>query len=247
MEKTVTFTVTDALISPLGLAMLTGAGIAEASDSKLVHLHAQIDTTLDSDGEGSISLTEIQNELGLSGNDILVCKETNFEPFAVVLDNNGGIEDWVTELDISGTTSTTTGTVKVDSSNPLTLETASTYAGKTIKIDFYVVVKSGATEITIAPEDFGGTFYVEADTLYRNQDGKDMAATLTFPKVKIQSAFTLSMNASGDPSTFDFTMDAMPGYTFFDKTKKVVCDITIINGETGTEDSTGHVEHTTTP
>ena len=89
---------------------------------------------------------------------------------------------------------------------------------------------SEATEITIGPDDFGGYFYVEADTLYRNQDGKDMAATLTFPKVKIQSGFTLTMAANGDPSTFDFVMDAFPAYTFFDHTKKVVCDMTIVGG-----------------
>ena len=28
--------------------------------------------------------------------------------------------------------------------------------------------------------------------------------------------------------TFTFTMDAMPGYTYFDKTKKVLCVIQII-------------------
>ena len=28
----------------------------------------------------------------------------------------------------------------------------------------------------------------------------------------------------GDPSTFTFTMDAFPGYTAFDKTKKVLCN-----------------------
>ena len=91
----------------------------------------------------------------------------------------------------------------------------------------------GATEITVAPDDFGGYFYVEADTLYRNQDGKDMAATITFPKVKIQSGFTLTMAANGDPSTFDFVMDAFPAYTYFDQTKKVVCDITIVSGAQG--------------
>ena len=83
--------------------------------------------------------------------------------------------------------------------------------------------------IRIAPEDFGGYFYVEANTLYRREDtGKDMAAVLTFPKVKIQSAFEIAMSASGDPSTFNFTMDAMPAYTYFNKTKKTMCDIQII-------------------
>ena len=95
----------------------------------------------------------------------------------------------------------------------------------------------------VTTDDFGGNFYVEADTLYRNQNGQDMAATLTFPKAKIQSGFTLSMSPTGDPSTFDFVMDAMPGYTYFDSTKKVVCDIMIVGDDAKAEDVEGHEEH----
>jgi hypothetical protein len=37
------------------------------------------------------------------------------------------------------------------------------------------------------------------------------------------------MASSGDPSTFTFTMDAFPDYTRFDKTKKVLAAIQIVN------------------
>jgi hypothetical protein len=45
------------------------------------------------------------------------------------------------------------------------------------------------------------------------------------------------MASTGDPSTFTFTMDAMPGYTYFDNTKKVLCVIQIVEdeGAAGTE------------
>ena len=69
-----------------------------------------------------------------------------------------------------------------------------------------------------------------------------MAATLTYPKVKINSAFTISMAANGDPSTFDFQMDAMPAYTYFDHTKKVLCDIAIVGGDTASD---AEIIHTT--
>ena len=85
---------------------------------------------------------------------------------------------------------------------------------------------------------FGGYFYVEASTLFRDQNtGVDMPAELTFPNVKIQSNFTFNMASTGDPSTFTFTMDAFPGYTTFDKTKKVLCCIQIVNDtDTSSED-----------
>ena len=43
---------------------------------------------------------------------------------------------------------------------------------------------------------------------------------LHYQMLKIQSNFTFSMASTGDPSTFTFTMDAMPGYTYLLKQRK---------------------------
>ena len=245
-EKTMTFTVTDALMSPLGLAILTGAGFAKEDAKK--HIHVTYDVAITA-GIGKITKEELANELGISASTakIFVCADQNLIPYATKLDGNGAIFDWVDKVVLSSEAvadeTYKEGTVivvedkhdlKIDVQKEKpdqkgTYETEATYNG-TVKLDFYVLMDREATEITIGPDDFGGYFYVEADTLYRNQDGKDMAATLTFPKVKIQSGFTLTMAANGDPSTFDFVMDAFPAYTFFDHTKKVVCDMTIVSG-----------------
>ena len=56
-----------------------------------------------------------------------------------------------------------------------------------------------------------------------------MPAEFIIPNCKIQSNFTFTMASSGDPSTFTFTMDAFPDYTRFDKTKKVLAAIQIVN------------------
>lgn len=228
-EKTLTFTVTDALMSPLGLAVLTGAGLAEDADVK--HIHVTYDVAINSEGNGVITAEKLAAELGLPKNSTIeVCNDTDLKPYATILDSNGAIVGWADDIELSGTDSTTLDNIiEVASEKPLKVK-STLGASKTIKLDFYVRMTTGATEITVAPDDFGGYFYVEADTLYRNQDGKDMAATITFPKVKIQSGFTLTMAPNGDPSTFDFVMDAFPAYTYFDQTKKVVCDITIVSG-----------------
>ena len=104
----------------------------------------------------------------------------------------------------------------------------------TFMVDYYVIKPSATvTELQIDAENFAGYYYVEADTLFRRQiDGKDLPANLTFPNVKIQSNFTFSMASTGDPSTFTFTMDAFPGYTYFDNTKKVLCAIQIVDDKT---------------
>jgi len=103
-----------------------------------------------------------------------------------------------------------------------------------VMVDYYVIKKaSTVSEMQIDAGNFAGYYYVEADTLFRRQqDGKDLPANITFPNVKIQSNFTFSMAATGDPSTFTFTMDAFPGYTYFDRTKKVLCAIQVVDDAT---------------
>lgn len=99
----------------------------------------------------------------------------------------------------------------------------------------YYIRKAGknVSELQIDAANFAGYYYVEASTLFRRQaDGKDLPAEITFPNVKIQSNFTFTMASTGDPSTFTFTMDAMPGYTYFDKTKKVLCVMQIVEDTT---------------
>lgn len=255
-EKTMTFNVTDALMSPLGLHVLTGAGFADASETALQHIHVTMDkkvskvtksgSSTTTVGQAKITLKELVEELGLPGttSEVRICVDEGIKTYATVLDNNGAIVDWVQSVTVdSAVANDTTGSGQKD----VIFEVDAKYEAKTLKFDFYVVMKDNCSKISIKPEDFGGYFYVEADTLYRNQDGKDMATTLTFPKVKIQSGFTISMAATGDPSTFDFVMDAFPGYTWFDTTKKVVCDITLVGGATDTsKTSAGHKgDHTT--
>jgi hypothetical protein len=105
-------------------------------------------------------------------------------------------------------------------------------ANANVMVDYYVDLPGESVwEADITPDTFAGYYYVEADTLFRRQaDGVDLPANLTFPNVKVQSNFTITMAGTGDPSSFDFTMDAFPGYTYFDKTKKVLCVLQIAEG-----------------
>lgn len=244
-EKNVTFNVTDALISPLGLAMLTGAGLADASENAIKHIHVTLDLAVDNAGKGKITLAQLNEDLGITAETLHICYENHFKPFATVLDNNGAVIDWVDSANITITSTLAqvySGTVAINATKDAEIVVTGV-TNKTIKLDFYLAMTEKTTQVTINPDSFGGTFYVEADTLYRNQNGQDMAATMTFPKAKIQSGFTLSMSPTGDPSTFNFVMDAMPGYTYFDHTKKVVCDIMIVGDDAKAEDADTHEAH----
>ena len=244
-EKTMTFTVTDALMSPMGLAVLSGAGLINASKKHDVHVHATM-TVAPKEDVATISYDEIANEVGITdGSDIRICADKNTPIYATLIDGSNDIIAWLPSDAVTTTAPKVQDAyvVKKDEEIEFTITGA---GDSTVNLDLYIVMNSGASEITIAPEDFGGFFYVEADTLFRREDtGVDMAATLTFPRVKVQSGFTFTMAASGDPSTFDFTMDAFPGYTRFDSTKKVCVTMSIIEGSGTGETAAYHASNPT--
>lgn len=206
-EKTLTFTVEDALLSPIGFAVLSGAGLFKAKDEQLVHVHATSSAVVDSDG--TIDLTT-----ALKGGES-ICAEAPI--FVVEAEADNSITGEVIDgLSVNG--------------NKLEGDTLKSKIGQAVFVDFYVTKKgSKVSELQIGAENFAGSYYVEASTLFREQaTGKDLPAELTFPNVKIQSNMTFNLSASGDPSTFTFTMDAMPGYTYFDKTHKVLCVLQVV-------------------
>ena len=226
-EKTLTFTVEDALLSPISFTMLSGAGLVKnaTAGQQTVHFHQ---TTRAAIGTGGM----------INLNDALAPNETicSTAPIYIMKTDNSG--------DLTGAilTSYTVGTTDVDGGPTrgryLTFSGTTAPTG-TVMVDYYVK-KDGSkvSELQIDAQHFGGYFYVEADTLFRSQiDGKDYPANLTFPNVKIQSNFTFSMAATGDPSTFTFTMDAFPGYTYFDNTKQVLCAIQIADDNASTSET----------
>ena len=237
-EKTMTFTVTDALMSPMGLAVLTGAGLISPAKGKQAHVHTTVNAYVDANGRATVTLADLNEETGLDATKYAVCN--TIEMFATELDGSGAGINWFDSVAIVGASGDYTD---VTEENPVVFNVDGA-ANTTVQLDFYLVMNNSVTEVHIEPGSFGGYFYVEAQTLFRREDsGKDMAAELIIPKAKIQSAFTFTMAASGDPSTFDFVMDAMPGYTRFDATKKKMCVIQIVGDDKKASDDTGAHTH----
>ena len=224
-EKTMTFTVEDALISPMGLAVLSGAGLINPTAENYAHVHVTLDAQVVG-GKATVSVADLREETGLhEAESFRVC--TSVPVYATVLDGSGAGIEFVDGIEIESTTASAAGFVDVTDTVAFKIEG---HENDIVKLDFYLLMASGVTEVEIKPQDFGGYFYVEAQTLFRREDtGKDMAAEIILPKVKVQSGFT-------------FTMDAFPGYTMFDKTKKVMCVMQIIGDDKAgeNENSTAH-------
>ena len=227
-EKTVTFSFTDALLSPIGFAILSGAGLFKRGNynqgsetNDLVHFHMTSGATISiSNGTGTIDLRDAIAEFGSAAS---ICIE-DAPIYVMEVEEDGSLTGRI----YSGTASASGGKITL-SGVKLDGETATDPAS--VMVDYYVDLPGKHVyEADITPETFGGNYYVEADTLFRDQKtGKDLPANLTFPNVRLQSNFTMTFAGSGDPSTFDFTMDAFPDYTYFDKKKKVLAVLQVVD------------------
>ena len=69
--------------------------------------------------------------------------------------------------------------------------------------------KKGAVEITISPSTFPGTYRVVGDTFMRDTNGKDVPFQFIIEKAKVQSNVTLTLEAEGDPTTFEMTLNVL--------------------------------------
>lgn len=225
-ERTVTFTMEDALISPAGFMILSGAGLIEASAENTIKVHTTEQTNNVKVADGGVVTVELaEAPYDADGEDYIY----------VMLMNDGEV---VSEPFIPEKVEGKVLTLKV--SDDLVAGKATAWKegfkqGGVVLVDYYVERSSGAQQIEITPDKFGGNYYLEASTLFRDTNGVDMPAEFIIPNCKIQSNFTFTMASSGDPSTFTFTMDAFPDYTRFDNTKKVLAAIQIIS-TTSTED-----------
>ena len=247
-ERTVTFTMEDALISPEGFMILSGAGLIDASEQPIYqHISETIDASkvkvnangvvyvetsekpyLPGDGQGNMAYVmfvkddEIVSEPyipvhfaegeeveGVLENALYLMTHDCYDEFGMAAE--GDAHRYVVDAAFFGANGL--DRTKFDS----------------VIVDYYVERQGdGSMQIEITPDKFGGNYYLEASTLFRDQRGIDMPAEFIIPNCKIQSNFTFTMASSGDPSTFTFTMDAFPDYTRFDHSHKVLAAIQII-------------------
>ena len=278
-ERTVTFTMEDALISPAGFMILSGAGLTDADKTATIKQHVTEQTeevVRTDDGKVTVYVKELPYWKGvmdyklnenktadvfniekakasttgytLTGNEnwIYVMLMHNGEvvsepyiPTSVKYDATKGL--WGLSLkdtdDLGAVTKAgENGTTTTVGKNARSWEKYGFASGEVVLVDYYTERIGGAQQIDITPDKFGGNYYLEASTLFRDTNGVDMPAEFIIPNCKIQSNFTFTMASSGDPSTFTFTMDAFPDYTRFDPTKKVLAAIQIIStSSTGDE------------
>ena len=247
-DKTLTLTMQDALLSPEGLAILSGADLIEAKDGEPIYVHqtSQVEVKTPNTIELPKGVIPCWNGGRKTGKDTSVKDKYIFHKeadiFCMKLDANGEIAgepcvpapapvdaDEGSGVTVSGEGADAIATIKchADGQNV----TADLPVGSVVLVDYYVAKKAGF-QAEITADKFAGNFYIEGETLFRREaDGVDMPAEMVIPNGKVQSNFNLTFSNSGDPAVFDFTVDCFPAYTKFNKTKKVLGLIQVIDEE----------------
>lgn len=196
-------------------ALISKAGIALLTGADL------IDTSLDETNQTTI--IHVTKTVVADGTSLTVAdKAENTSAFYAPLDDAGIVSGAFKEVGSSG---------------------ATVEAGKAYLVDYYKTTTKSTDSVLlvdIEPEAFGGNYYFEGATLWRDTNGVDYPAEFIVPNGHIQSNFTFTMSSSGDPSSFTFTVDALPGTTIYNKGKKVLAAMQIVQSiaEDNTSDST---------
>ena len=235
-ERTVTFTMEDALISPEGIMVLSGAGLIESGKGNVIYQHVteRVDkSAIEGDKIPVSKKPYLPYAAGGEGAEdgnfafVMLVKDDEIvsEPFIPVQEKTEeeGFFFLMQEHNIYDTAE----------DDEYQFQPWTEYDYDSVIVDYYTAHEGEgeAMQIEITPDKFGGNFYLEASTLFRDTNGVDMPAEFIIPNCKIQSNFNFTMASSGDPSTFTFTMDAFPDYTRFDRSKKVLAAIQVIKTE----------------
>ena len=233
-DRTVTFTMEDALISPESFSILSGAGLLDAAEDDKIYVHTTEQVEVKGEtielSKKPAATDDAQMYIMIMTSDGSI--DTKKMPILVDVDDvdqtiqiGAAIDHWVSSYNAN----------ERHAELGLSIGDGGTYpkptvnSGDVVYVDYYVEATKSVKQINIEASKFGGSYYLEASTLFRDQaTGEDYPAEFIIPNCKVQSNFTFSLSPTGDPSTFTFTMDAFPDYTKFDKTKKVLAAIQII-------------------
>lgn len=247
-DKTLTLTMQDALLSPEGLAILSGADLIEAKDGEPMYVHQTSQVEVKTANtivlpKGIVPCWNGGRKSGATSageGKYIFHKEADI--FCMKLDANGEIasEPCVpAKVEVTGINDAGQNDIEKYGNAIATISchadgekmTEDLPVGSVVLVDYYVAKKAGF-QAEITADKFAGNFYIEGETLFRREaDGVDMPAEMVIPNGKVQSNFNLTFSNSGDPAVFDFTVDCFPAYTKFNKTKKVLGLIQVIDEE----------------
>ena len=208
--KEINITLEDALMSLESLRFMLGGAIKQASAEKQVVVRYNEEVVCKASGVVPLPkdhITDIE----------LHPKATYGHPIRLINLTTGARTQIVVES-AAGAAKEIDGEHAVTFVNPMMVAPGEgdTKQGDHIRIFWEEVVTTGdgdatgAVEVTISPDTFPGTYRVVGDTFMRSEKtGKDEPFQFVINKAKVQSNVTITLQAEGDPSTFEMTLNVL--------------------------------------
>lgn len=199
--KEINVTIEDALFSPKSMAIMLGNGNVNSASGQTIKKTQVVratSTALPSyfvadiyDAKQGSSRQKVYMGAGSAPDDMVAFASAHIN-ITHVYDETG------TEIK-AGTSAIT---------DVSTWGSASVTAGK----KYFVVYTASATTktITISGDSFPGTYYVQGDTYARSDvTGNDQFFQFIIPKAKMTAEQTITLEAEGDPSTFNMNLTVL--------------------------------------
>ena len=204
--KEINITLEDALMSLESLRFMLGGAIKTPEANKPVIVRHTDEVVVDSTGKVPAPVV---------GGVTLYPKATAAHPIKLI--NLGGGADSETAGTRTQLTSGTMGALNTITFNNAAagISNKAPVQGDHIRIFWEEEVTPdhathSAVEVTISPDTFPGTYRVIGDTYMRSEKtGKDEPFQFVINKAKVQSNVTLTLQAEGDPTTFEMTLNVL--------------------------------------
>lgn len=209
--KEITVTLTDALMSLESLRFMMGGAIKRSGSSNTVWVRRTEEVIAGESGVIPLPKDHITKET-------LTPKAYPDHPIRFI-NYGGGTGSTVAGVRTQVTTTTAAGEAMTDNAalkfknDAMGISVATAPAnGDHIRIfwEEKTVADDAAIEVTISPNTFPGTYRIVGDTFIRSQkSGADEAFQFVINKAKVASNVTLTLEAEGDPSTFEMTLNVL--------------------------------------
>jgi len=211
--KEINLTLEDALMSLESLRFMLGGAIHRPTATEKVLVHHTEEVVVTTAGV----VPAPKNRDGVT---LLPAATVNHPIRLMNLGSNSKIKGYRTQIQYteSGTNAFTANGAKITFKNPKMIDGQNNEdtpeVGDHIRIFWVEEVDSSSTtsavEVTISPDTFPGTYKVIGDTFMRSeQTGKDEMSQFVIGKAKVTSDVTITLEAEGDPSTFEMTLNVL--------------------------------------
>ena len=204
--KEITVSIEDALFSPKSMSIMLGDGSVLKANAQDINKTAVI--RVDADGKIADYFTadiydanqgSVRKKVYIGGD----TTPTNMVAFA-----SAGISLSAAYVE-DGTALDSTLTIgELQAATASAVAPYASHSGEKIFITYSV--KATTKTITVSGDTFPGTYYITGDTYSRSDiDGKDQFFQFIIPKAKMTAEQTITLQAEGDPSTFNMNLTVL--------------------------------------